>query len=48
VSIVELFRFNYALRHDEERLLRFLKVPLAMRFRAKIEARLDSLGRNSD
>jgi MOSC domain-containing protein YiiM len=48
VSILELFRFNYALQHDKAMLLRFLKAPLAMRFRAKIAAKLDSLERNSD
>jgi len=48
VSILELFRFNYALQHDKERLLRFLEAPLAIRFRTKIEARLDSLERASD
>ena len=48
VSILELFRFNYALQHDKAVLLRFLEAPLAMRFRAKIEAMLESLDRTSD
>ena len=43
VSIVELFRFNYALRHDVEELQRFLAAPIAVRFRQKVETRLESL-----
>jgi MOSC domain-containing protein YiiM len=48
VSILELFRFNYALRHDEDTLRRFLDSPLAIRFRTKVEAKLESLEQNSD
>lgn len=40
VSLVELFRFNYALHHDVDDLQRYLSVPLASRFRAKVESRL--------
>jgi MOSC domain-containing protein YiiM len=45
VSILDLFRFNYALQHDTEKLRRFLEAPLAVRFRAKVEAKLASLER---
>jgi MOSC domain-containing protein YiiM len=48
VSIVELFRFNYALRHDAADMLRFLDAPIAIRFREKIEGRLAALERLSD
>jgi hypothetical protein len=48
VSILELFRFYYALRHDEDTLRRFLDSPLAIRFRTKVEAKLESLEQNSD
>jgi MOSC domain-containing protein YiiM len=48
VSILDLFRFNYALHHDKNTLRRFLDAPLAIRFRTKIEAKLESLERNSD
>jgi len=48
VSILELFRFNYALQHDEETLRRFLASPLAIRFRMKVEARLELLEQDSD
>jgi MOSC domain-containing protein YiiM len=47
VSILDLFRFNYALGHDENTLRRFLDVPVAIRFRAKIEAKLESLEQES-
>ena len=47
VSILELFRFNYALQHDEDTLRRFLASPLAARFRTKVEARLESLEQRS-
>lgn len=40
VSIMDLFRFYYALRHEEATLLRYLEAPLASRFRAKVEAKL--------
>ena len=43
VSVVELFRFNYALRHDEQTLLRYLEAPLAVRFREKVERKLAAL-----
>ena len=43
VSIVELFRFYYALRHDQATLHRYLEAPLAVRFRQKIEKRLAEL-----
>jgi MOSC domain-containing protein YiiM len=48
VSILELFRFYYALRHDMDALRRFLEAPLALRFRTKIEAKLASLEQDSD
>lgn len=44
VSILELFRFNYALRHEIADLHRFLAAPVAIRFRAKIESRLEAMG----
>ncbi len=44
VSILELFRFNYALRHDRADLHRFLSAPVAIRFREKIEGKLESMG----
>ena len=47
VSILELFRFYYALKHDKDTLRRFLEVPLAIRFRTKVEAKLESLEQNS-
>jgi MOSC domain-containing protein YiiM len=37
VSIVELFRSYYDLRHDQATLQRYLEAPLAVRFRHKIE-----------
>lgn len=43
VSILELFRFNYALQHETADLHRFLAVPVAIRFREKIEARLEAM-----
>jgi len=43
VSIVELFRFYYALRHDQVTLQRYLEAPLAERFRQKIEKMLASV-----
>ena len=48
VSILDLFRFYYALQHDPETLRRFLDVPLAVRFREKVEKKLESLERSSD
>ena len=44
VSILELFRFNYALRHEIADLHRFLAAPVAIRFREKIESRLEAMG----
>ena len=43
VSILELFRFNYALRHETADLHRFLAAPVAIRFRTKIETRLEAM-----
>lgn len=43
VSIVELFRHKYRLRHDPEVLRRYLEAPLASRLRAEIEADLRGL-----
>ncbi len=48
VSILELFRFNYALRHDATEMHRFLDAPIAARFRQKIEGRLAALAHQSD
>ena len=42
VSIIELFRFYYALRHDQATLERYLEAPLAIRFRHKVEKLLAS------
>lgn len=47
VSILELFRFNYALQHEIADLHRFLAAPVAIRFRAKIESRLEAMGSQS-
>ena len=44
VSILELFRFDYALRHDLADLHRFLSAPVASRFMDKIEGKLEALG----
>ena len=43
VTIVELFRHKYRLRHDPEQLKRYLEAPLASRLRAEIEADLAAL-----
>lgn len=40
VSMLELFRFNYALQHEVDELKRFLQAPIAIRFREKIERKL--------
>ena len=40
VTMLELFRFKYALRHDAATLRRFLDAPLAERFRADVERAL--------
>lgn len=44
VSMVELFRLYYALRHDPVTLQRYLEAPLARRFREKIEKLLANSG----
>jgi MOSC domain-containing protein YiiM len=43
VSILELFRFNYALNHDAITLREYLDAPIAIRFRNKIESKLKAL-----
>lgn len=43
VTIVELFRHRYRLRHDAEDLRRYLEAPLASRLRAEVEADLAAL-----
>jgi MOSC domain-containing protein YiiM len=43
VTVIDLFRFCYALRHDAETLQRYLEAPVAERFRAKIERELATL-----
>ena len=43
VSILDLFRFKYALHHDVQQLRGFLDAPLAIRFRRKVENRLQAL-----
>jgi len=48
VSILELFRFYYALNHDADTLLRYLAAPVASRFRTKIENKLEEMQRNPD
>jgi len=47
VSILELFRFKYALQHEIADLHRFLTAPIAIRFREKIESRLEAMGSRS-
>jgi MOSC domain-containing protein YiiM len=47
VSIVELFRFNYALQHDIADMRRYLDAPIAIRFREKVESRLAAAERHS-
>jgi len=44
VSILDLFRHKYRLKHDPDELRRFLQAPLAERFRAEIEEKLSALG----
>ena len=44
VSILDLFRFYYALHHEIADLHNFLAAPLAIRFRDKIEGKLEGLG----
>jgi len=43
VSVIDLFRFNYAPSHDPATLRKYLDAPVAARFRAKIENRLARL-----
>ena len=43
VTVVDLFRFYYALQHDADTLRRYLEAPVAERFREKIEAKLAAL-----
>ena len=43
VSVLELFRFKYALRHEAPALHRLLEAPLATRFRAIVESKLLAL-----
>ena len=40
VSIIELFRFAFALRHDANDLQRFLDAPIAKRMRHQVETKL--------
>lgn len=47
-SILDLFRFYYALKHDVDELRRFLEAPLTIRFRKKIESKLESMANASD
>ncbi len=48
VSVLELFRFNFLLRHDEDTLRRYLDAPVAVRLREKIESKSRALARHSD
>lgn len=43
VTVIDLFRFYYALQHDADTLRRYLEAPVAERFREKIEAKLAAL-----
>lgn len=43
VSVIELFRFAFALRHDADDLRRFLDAPVAARMRSRIEKELNAL-----
>lgn len=43
VTIVDLFRFYYALKHDAETLQKYLEAPVAERFRARIESKLAAI-----
>lgn len=47
VTIMDLFRFYYSLRHDEATLLKFLEAPLASRVRARVETKLAALDSDS-
>lgn len=42
VSILDLFRHKYRLRHDAEELRRLLRAPVAERFRTQLEEQLDT------
>lgn len=44
VSILDLFRYRYALQHEAAELQRLLEAPIAERFRAQIEKQLAALG----
>jgi MOSC domain-containing protein YiiM len=44
VTILDLFRFYYAKRHDADTLRRLLESPMAERMRIKVESRLAALG----
>ena len=43
VTILDLFRFKYRLRHEAEELRRLLEAPIAERMRAQIEDQLAKL-----
>jgi hypothetical protein len=43
VTVLDLFRYKYSLRHDVDDLRRLLEAPIAERFRAVIESTIDSL-----
>ena len=43
VTILDVFRFYYAQRHDADALRRLLEAPLAERMRAKVESKLATL-----
>jgi MOSC domain-containing protein YiiM len=43
VTILDLFRYKYRLRHDPDELRRYLDAPIAERMRAQIERKLESL-----
>jgi MOSC domain-containing protein YiiM len=43
VTVLDLFRYKYSLRHDVDDLRRLLEAPIAERFRAAVESTIDSL-----
>lgn len=43
ITVLDLFRFAYEIRHDADRLQSFLEAPIAERVRAKVEAALARL-----
>ena len=43
VTVLDLFRYKYRLRHDVDDLRRLLEAPIAERFRAAVESTIDSL-----